>query len=1267
MSDTANFDTNEKVNFLFKKDMGFSSTNENLPWFQETNVIVNDYFLSKNLLVSEIPVTPNFNITPNITDVYLNETDFTTTSNDFGVKEDSTRNVRKYTKLILDAVPNSSNNSYYKLDNYGNNVLADALQFNTNWDLVSPKPYGYILTNQSKIAISPDSPDEILQDSTGGNWIFDIKNGIIFFPDYNSSLVDNTSNKPVLTFYKYIGQKGGKFENNSDNSFNNVDISGILKLKGIKNTITESSKALYYQPSSGEVTYHEIPNGNGSSQSGNFLKNGDDASFNNIDVSSNINISGTILINGVFTHSKYSFDNSGNLITSGDISSNQITTNTLRATNIELSLNALAETSNNHFHLINELSNSLVKTDLSLAILTNQITNSNNNNSNSGVGSNNGDGIINNAGQTYFELVTTQPNKFSFETNYDGIPTSGNASAITINWNYDDIIPKTNNVYNVINNIASVKQRQLPFINKIKFEISGTGLQDEKTEWIELSNIIIPDDLSYNQNEFKVYNFVKYTQNPTTHVNSILSKIQDFDIRIYGENYANNIPTIDNRALYFYNLSFKLAEPPSQPVFLSANYNNHNTIIADFSVVYIENNELQTQGKLKTAETSYNLVETLRSVMYNSLVHDDNIIETLNTNNTQFSVTLNNLFSGSIYNITTKVKNDLNDASFSISSETTTSEYTLLPNSRGIGTTINSNIAGNYKYITTSSNTTNLTNQNKIYINLGNNDTLTYVNSNNQVIELTKPYTINQKNETVGFGKFIDNSTSLINLKVSVNDILKQTLSFDGCFNTIPANDNFSNSNLFSFVKGGNIEDIYTDNKDKGFRLKSNITFYSIITANITNSIGDASTNPYRLKYEYIRDSNVGGSNSTNTYNIYVDNYSETPLISNNNNSGTVISVQYNMGIPSVDKFFLNMTRTYSSINSQYMYINGNNLISNIGSITNTSATSSKNLMLTNEEIVSDGIYSFTNTKMNNKTSNYYTNLHYTSNRLTKNNSISWNETIYNIYTSNLQILSLTINHYCDYNSFNKSSGSIDTAKLVLSNRIFWEIDNIDNLISNMGGLNFSQYTNHQNPIKDSTLLFIDGNFRTNASLNYPNVNDFSYNGVTISNFYSFGTTTYDLSGITDGNNGYKWIGFKFSMASDTSIHNFGGSQYNYLNIYQLLTASPINLSSNILFQLRLDGGDGEANNNQVIGFIQQQYSGSNRIGRLDRPFKSTELWYNQPSDESYYTIFQGQNRANYGSYYREDDNNWGPLLDINNGNDDIYIFIGMKNNVSLV
>ena len=374
------------------------------------------------------------------------------------------------------------------------------------------------------------------------------------------------------------------------------------------------------------------------------------------------------------------------------------------------------------------------------------------------------------------------------------------------------------------------------------------------------------------------------------------------------------------------------------------------------------------------------------------------------------------------------------------------------------------------------------------------------------------------------------------------------------------------------------------------------------------------------------------------------------------------------MGIPSVDKFSLNMTRTYSNINSEYMYIKGNNIISNLGAITNTSATSQKNLTLTNTEIVSSGIYNFTKTIINSKTSNYYTNLHYTGNRLTKNNSVSWNEVVHNIYTNNSQILNLIVNHYCDYNSFNKSSGSINTPILTLSNKIFWEIENINNLGSSMRDLTFSQYTNHQELVKDSTLLFINGNFRTNSSLNYPNVNDFSYDDVTIPKIYSSGTISYNLNGITTGNSGYKWIGFKFSMSSDKSIHNFGGSVYNYLNIYQLLTASPISLSSNILTELRKDGGGGGANENRVIGFIQQEYGGSKRIGRLDRDYKSTELWYNQDSNNSYSTIFQGVNRANYGSNYEENSiNSWGPLLDINNGNDDIYIFIGMKNNVSLV
>ena len=35
-----------------------------------------------------------------------------------------------------------------------------------------------------------------------------MKSGVIFFPDYSSNIVNNTTNPPVFSFYKYIGRKG---------------------------------------------------------------------------------------------------------------------------------------------------------------------------------------------------------------------------------------------------------------------------------------------------------------------------------------------------------------------------------------------------------------------------------------------------------------------------------------------------------------------------------------------------------------------------------------------------------------------------------------------------------------------------------------------------------------------------------------------------------------------------------------------------------------------------------------------------------------------------------------------------------------------------------------------------------------------------------------------------------------------------------------------------------------------------------------------------
>ena len=43
-----------------------------------------------------------------------------------------------------------------------------------------------------------------------------------------------------------------------------------------------------------------------------------------------------------------------------------------------------------------------------------------------------------------------------------------------------------------------------------------------------------------------------------------------------------------------------------------------------------------------------------------------------------------------------------------------------------------------------------------------------------------------------------------------------------------------------------------------------------------------------------------------------------------------------------------------------------------------------------------------------------------------------------------------------------------------------------------------------------------------------------------------------------------------------------------------------------------------------------------------------------------------GEYKAKYGCNHTAANNNWGPLLDVDNGSTDIYIYIGLKNAVDL-
>ena len=83
------------------------------------------------------------------------------------------------------------------------------MQFNLNNYTDGNKiiqPYLYKLFSKNQV---DNSYKNITPTSSGGNWIFDVKNGVVNFPDeINKKHTVDENNPPYLTFYKYVGRKG---------------------------------------------------------------------------------------------------------------------------------------------------------------------------------------------------------------------------------------------------------------------------------------------------------------------------------------------------------------------------------------------------------------------------------------------------------------------------------------------------------------------------------------------------------------------------------------------------------------------------------------------------------------------------------------------------------------------------------------------------------------------------------------------------------------------------------------------------------------------------------------------------------------------------------------------------------------------------------------------------------------------------------------------------------------------------------------------------
>tara|TARA_R110002073_G_scaffold25719_4_gene84930 strand:+ start:1117 stop:4632 length:3516 start_codon:yes stop_codon:yes gene_type:complete len=882
---------------------------------------------------------------------------------------------------------------------------------------------------------------------------------------------------------------------------------------------------------------------------------------------------------------------------------------------------------------------------------------------------------VNDVSQTFYQIMTQQPYAF----NGSGVPNNITTSIITLSWNYNNIIANHNmGGYNAkLAFLDNNKQQQLPHINNLIFEISG-NVDGSSTGWINLTSINIPDNVSYDQESYKVYELLKYTGSIGSEdysKNSIISSLDSFDLRIYGSNFSEEIPSIDERSLYFYNIAFPPAQPPSQPNFIDEIINSNSQFTLTYDVSFTENDVSNSDAVLNGYIIDYSQNETKASLVYpvvNTDLSDNGSLNNI-LRQQQFNVIANGLRSGTSYNYALNVKNNLNDFSYSEYSDKRISDYTLLPDSNGINTNLNLNIGSTYTNVSTQSSQ-GLNNSNVLYINLSSSQSINPSISSNQTIEISNPMTgSSQQNDIYGYGKYIDNSLNLVSLSVSLNSELLQTITFDGSFsstsgNNVKLNSNISTRNFdyISLASGTSLLDIWNGHvNNEGFRLKGLLKLNSITNNQVPTSIGDVSTNAYVLNYNYVRHDDVGGSNQNVSYNIYVDDLSLNPLITGTNSSN-VVNVLYNFGIPSIKQFDLSFNRTYSNINSTQGFIPGNEIIADVKSIANTSATSTKNIYLLNSEISNIGTYNFNDSQFDSKTSNAFNNLNYSSSRLIANNNLSWSEEAYSLFTPNgiTKTFNETTNHYLDYASFTKSGTIINNNNINLTNIHVYELSNISLLGTNLGGLELIHYNNHTNQIQEYSLLHINNKFQSNVSQIYPVINDFSYNGVTITNDFSAGLISYDLNGLKTGNNsGYKYITLKL-YKSGTNAYLFNGSSYpleinadnvKYLNLKTILTQSYMFNSSDIANIFN-------ENSNDAIGFARVTRTDDSviLIGNLKQLFNPTGGNWNvngSPSSISYNNSLQ----LKYGAKVL-DGSNYGLYLSPNDISDDLTIFIGIKN-----
>jgi len=210
---TGSFSNLEKTNLLFKKLLGKPSTITEREFFQEPNRPARTNIYQSQILKDNIPEVAPSNLR-NLTDSSLDDNGNTMAGSYVGKTNGI---ITRYIKVPLTAMNGTNGKSYEGFQATtshpsGNNNDGSGGVYGTSGTFYritqDSVPFNLDTNGSYEIKVFKSNGQEIPYGYSGGEWILDYESGIISFYEYDNISGIDENNPPLISFYRYIGEKG---------------------------------------------------------------------------------------------------------------------------------------------------------------------------------------------------------------------------------------------------------------------------------------------------------------------------------------------------------------------------------------------------------------------------------------------------------------------------------------------------------------------------------------------------------------------------------------------------------------------------------------------------------------------------------------------------------------------------------------------------------------------------------------------------------------------------------------------------------------------------------------------------------------------------------------------------------------------------------------------------------------------------------------------------------------------------------------------------